>query len=107
MAIKETKVFYKNVTEIPEEASILGVINSDILQLEVTGTGAFKLGIYAQLFDDGEFFPVVAISDKDFKAVSFIETTGLYKIDISGFLRVKVVIEQLSGGDLNCRGLVV
>ena len=107
MAIKETKVFYENVTSIPDEAPVLGLVNSDMLQLEVTGTATFKLGVYAQLVDKGEFFSVAAVSDKDFMINNPISSTGIYKVDVSGFLRVKIIIEELSGGELTCRGLVV
>lgn len=107
MAIKEIKTFYENITSVPEEGVVLGLVKADLLQLEVVGTGNFKLGVYAQLFNDGEFFPVAAVSDKDFLISSPISSIGLYKVDVSSFLRVKVVIEELSEGEVSCRGMVV
>ena len=106
MAIKSTKVFYEKVTEIPTQPAQLGLVNADMLQLEVQGTDAFKLGIYAQVTNDGEFFSVASISDKDFVVLNPITTSGIYKVDVSGFLRVKIVIEELQG-ELTCRGSVV
>lgn len=107
MAIKETIVFYDNINSIPPIEKTIGIVNSDMLQLEVTGTGKFKLQVYAQLSDNGEFFSVAAVSDKDFLINNPITSVGSYKIDVSGFLRIKITVEELTEGNLTCRGMVV
>lgn len=108
MAIKYSEKIFDEITSIPTEEKILPIIKAEYLQLIVTGTAtSFKLKIYAQVNNEDEFLSVAAISDKDFLISNPITTTGLYKVDVSCFLRVKFVIEEIEGGTLNCSGMVV
>ena len=68
---------------------------------------SFKIRVYAQVNNDDDFLSVAAISDKDFMVSNPIITTGLYKVDVSCFLRVKLIVEELQGGTLTCSGQVV
>ena len=109
MAIKYSEKIFEKVTQVPTEDKIISVINAEFLQLVVTGTStSFKIRVYAQMNnDDDEFFPVAAISDADFMISSPITKVGLYKVDISCFLRVKIVLEEIQDGEINCNGQVV
>lgn len=108
MAIKYSEEIFKNITSASIEEKIMPIINAEYLQLVITGSAtSFKLKIYAQVNNDEEFFSVAAISDKDFMINNPISAIGLYKVDVSCFLRVKFVVEELEGGTLSCSGLVV
>lgn len=108
MAIKYSEKFFENITSAPTEEKIIPIVNAEYLQLVVTGTAtSFKLAIYAQVNNDNDFLSVAAISDKDFMISNPITTTGLFKVDVSCFLRVKLVVEELQGGTLTCSGQVV
>jgi hypothetical protein len=108
MAIKYSEKIFDEITSIPTEEKILPIIKAEYLQLIVTGTAtSFKLRIYAQVNNEDEFLSVAAISDKDFLISNPINAIGLYKVDVSCFLRVKFVIEEISGGTLSCSGMVV
>lgn len=108
MAIKYSEKIFDNIVSIPTEDKILPIIKGEYLQLIVTGTAtSFKIRVYAQVNNEDEFLSVAAISDKDFLINNPITTTGLYKVDVSCFLRVKIVVEELEGGNLNCSGMVV
>ena len=108
MAIKYSEKIFDNITSIPTEDKIISIVNAEYLQLVVTGTASlFKIRVYAQVNNDEEFLPVAAISDKDFMISNPITTTGLFKIDVSCFLRIKLVVEELQGGTLTCSGQVV
>lgn len=108
MAIKYSEKIFDNITTIPTEDKIISIVNAEYLQLVVTGTAtSFKLRVYAQANNDEEFLSVAAISDKDFTVSNPIITTGLFKVDVSCFLRIKLVVEDLQGGTLTCSGQVV
>lgn len=108
MAIKYSERLFENITTVPTEHKIIPIINAEYLQLVVTGTAtSFKIAIYAQANNEDEFLSVAAISDKDFVLSNPITTTGLFKVDVSCFIRIKVVVEELQGGTLTCSGLVV
>ena len=108
MAIKYSEKIFDNITSATTEEKIISIINGEILQLSITGTAtSFQLKVYAQANTDEEFLSVAAISDKDFTVCNPINTIGLYKVDVSGFLRVKIIIDELSGGNLSCSGQVV
>ena len=108
MAIKYSKKIFENITSVPIEETIIPITNAEFLQLVVTGTAtSFKISLYAQANNDDEFLSVAAVSDKDFMINNPITTTGLYKVDVSCFLRVKLVVEELQGGALTCSGQVV
>jgi hypothetical protein len=108
MAIKYSEKIFEKVTQVPSEDKIISVVNAEFLQLVVTGTStSFKIRVYAQMNNDDEFFPVAAISDADFMISNPISKIGLYKVDISCFLRVKIVLEEIQDGEINCNGQVV
>lgn len=108
MAIKYSEKIFDSITSAPTEDKIIPIVNAEMLQLVVTGSAtAFKIAIYAQANNGDDFLSVAAISDKDFMINNPITTTGLYKIDVSCFLRVKIVVEELQGGTLTCSGQVV
>lgn len=108
MAIKYSEVIFENITSTLPEEKIIPIVNAEYLQLVVTGSAtSFELKVYAQVDNDDDFLSVAAINDKDFAISNPITTMGLYKIDVSCFLRVKLVAENVQGGTLNCKGLVV
>lgn len=108
MAIKYSEKIFDNIAVAPTEDKIVPIVNGECLQLCITGTAtSFKLKVYAQTNNDEEFLSVAAISDKDFMINNPITTTGLFKVDVSCFLRVKLVVEELQEGTLSCSGQVV
>lgn len=108
MAIKYSEQIFDNIITKPIEEKIIPIINGECLQLAVTGSAtSFELKVYAQTNNNQDFLSVAAISDQDFTVCNPITKVGLYKIDVSGFLRVKFVVDNLSGGYLSCSGQVV
>ena len=108
MAIKYSEKIFDNITFAPIEDKIISIVNAEYLQLVITGSAtSFKIRVYAQVNNDDDFLSVAAISDKDFMISNPITTTGLFKVDVSCFLRVKLVVEELQGGTLTCSGQVV
>ena len=99
--------FFKNVTTAIT-SEIVSVANSKYLQLDVSGTANnFKINVYAQVIEGGDFLPLAIIGNSSFKIHNSINTNGFYRIDTSGILNIRLVLEEISNGDLTCYGEIV
>lgn len=99
--------FFKNVTTVTT-SEIVSVVNSKYLQLDISGTSNnFKINVYAQVIEEGEFLPLAIIGNSSFKIYNSINAKGFYRIDTSGILNVRLILEEISNGDLNCYGEIV
>jgi hypothetical protein len=103
----DTIVFFENVMSIKKSEVIL-VENSEYLQLDVTGTANnFKINVYAQVTEDGDFLPLAIIGNSTFKIFNSITEKGLYRVDTSGILNIRVDLVEISNGTISCKGIIV
>lgn len=99
--------FFKNVT-VATTSEIVSVANSKYLQLDISGTANnFKISVYAQVVEEGDFLPLAIIGNNSFKIYNSINMNGFYRIDTSGILNIKLLLEEISNGDLTCYGEIV
>lgn len=95
---------FKNSTQAEEV--IIDTSVASIVELEVAGGQDCKIGCLAQVSFEGEYYPIVAVDDKEFKIVITITAEGLYKVDVSGYRHLKIT-KEVTNEAVTCKALVV
>ena len=109
MTIIDTIKFYENITSIPIDLLTVRIVQADLLQLSIEDDTAstFKIGIYGQTENNGNYTLMQVENTSNGEKSTYIETIGIYKIKLSGFLKFYVQIEELNSTGLTCQGQLI
>ena len=93
MQIKEEFLVFEN-TNTPLDYEI-DTLSSDILKIQIIGTGECLIEVFAKLTNSEDYNPVAIIDDKTFDMIDAIVKSGLYTVSITGYKKIKLSIQSV------------
>ena len=93
MQIREEFLVFEN-TNTPLDYEI-DTLSSDILKIQLIGTGQCEMEVLARLTNSDQYSPVAIINDKTFDMIDCITEAGLYSIAITGYKKIKLLIKSV------------
>lgn len=95
MRIRDLKMIFKDA--IPEESIILDTTMSDMLKIQIEGSGSCNIKIYGQLTNLIDFSELAIIKDIDYSLINSISEKGFYTVSTSGCKNIKIEINSING----------
>lgn len=95
MRIRNIKMIFKDA--VPEEEIILDTTMSDILKIQIEGTGSCNIKVYGQLTNSIDFSEIAIVRDVDYCLINSILERGIYTVSIEGLNRIKIEVNSISG----------
>lgn len=95
MRIRDSKMIFKDV--IPEDSIILDTTMSDMLKIQIEGTGSCNIKAYGQLTNLIDFSELAIIKDIDYSLINSISEKGFYTISTEGCKNIKIEINSIDG----------
>lgn len=83
--------------EVPEKPIILDTTMSDMLKIQIDGTGSCDIKVYGRLTNLIDFSELVIIKDIDYSFINSISEKGVYTVSTEGLKDVKIVINSVEG----------
>lgn len=82
---------------IPEEPIILDTTMSDMVKIQIEGSGSCNIKVYGQLIKLIDFSEIAIIRDIDYSIVNSISEKGIYTVSAEGFRNIKIEVNSVSG----------
>lgn len=95
MRIRDVKMMFKDIA--PENPIVLDTTMSDMVKIQIEGSGSCNIKAYGQLTNLIDFSEVAIIRDIDYSLINSISEKGIYTISSEGFRSVKIVVNSVSG----------
>ena len=95
MRVKDLRMIFKDV--IPEESIILDTTMSDMLKIQIEGSGSCDIKVYGQLSSLIGFSELAIIKDIDYSLINSISEKGFYTISTEGCKNIKIEINSING----------
>ena len=93
MQIREEFLVFEN-TNTPLDYEI-DVLSSDILKIQISGTGTCLIEVYAKLTNANDYSLISIIDDKTYDIREKITTSGLYSVSTTGYKKIKMCIKSV------------
>lgn len=93
MQIREEFLVFEN-TNTPLDYEI-DTLSSDILKIQVIGSGECLIEVLAKLTNSEDYSPVAIIDDKTFDMIDNIVKSGLYTISVTGYKKIKLSVKSV------------
>ncbi len=95
MRIRNIKEIFKDA--IPEEEIILDTTMSDMVKIQIEGSGSCNIKVYGQLTNLIDFSEVAIIRDIDYSLINSISEKGVYTVSAEGFRNIKIEVNSIAG----------
>ena len=95
MRVKDLRMIFNNV--VPEESIVLDTTMSDVLKIQIEGSGSCDIKVYGQLSSLIGFSELGIIKDIDYSLINSISGKGLYTISTEGCKNIKIEINSING----------
>ena len=93
MQIREEFLVFEN-TNTPLDYEV-DTLSSDVLKIQLSGTGNCLIEVVARLTNSNEYSPVAIIDDKTYDMIESITQAGLYSVSITGYKKVKILVKSV------------
>jgi len=93
--IRDLKMIFKDV--VPEDEIILDTTMSDMLKIQVEGSGSCDIKVYGQLTNLIDFSELAIIRDVDYGLINSISEKGIYTVSTEGCKNIKIEINSIQG----------
>ena len=95
MRIRDLKMIFKDA--IPEDSIILDTTMSDMLKIQIEGSGNCDIKVYGQLTNLIDFSELAIIRDIDYSLINSISEKGIYTISTEGCRNIKIEVNFIEG----------
>ena len=95
MRVRDLKKIFKDA--IPEEPVILDTTMSDMVKIQIEGSGTCDIKCYGQLTNLIDFSELAIIRDIDYGLINSISEKGIYTISAIGCRSIKIEINSIDG----------
>ena len=95
MKIRDVKMIFKDT--VPGKPIILNTTMSDMVKIQIQGTGVCDIKVYGRLTDLIDFSDIVIIRDTDYSLINSISEQGMYTVSTEGLKDVKIVVNKVEG----------
>lgn len=95
MIIRDIKMIFKDIA--PEKPFVLDTTMSDMVKIQVEGTGSCDIRAYGQITNLIDFSELAIIRDADYGLINSISEKGVYTISVEGLRNVKIEVNSVSG----------